>query len=132
MAKFAFVFVAATTIAAAGAVIAQEKPLGPHYQSAAGPEVAFIPSFATGDPAISVPTPHITPDLLASTGAGSFYKPAPLGDGRPLGPDYQSPAGPQVAFIPSVNTSPEITLATSDAAARETQLGAVPEDQPER
>lgn len=134
MAKFTVAFLATTVMVAAGTMAAQEAPVGYRYQSAAGPIIAFIPSFAIGTPDIPAPRIHIPAELLAYSGdtEGALYKPAPLSTtDQPLGPRYQSPAGPEIAFIPSVESSPDMSLWLSTAAIPpQTQVGTVPSEAP--
>ena len=134
MAKFTVAIFAATAMVAAATMAAQDAPVGYRYQSPAGPTIAFIPSFATGTPDIPAPRIEIPADLLAYSGEteGALYQPAPLSaSDQPLGLRYQSPAGPEVAFIPSVESSPDMPLWLSTAAIPpQTQVGTVPSQTP--
>lgn len=125
---------AAVAAVAATTALADELARGYVFQSRAGSDVAWIPSYATDYPDIAAAAPEIPAELLAMTvePARMQYTPATLDDmPEPLGYRFLSPAGPEVAWVPSVESDPAMPLWLSSAAlAQEAQVGAVPQGTP--
>lgn len=125
---FLIVALAATALAAPS--LAAES-LGYNYRSAAGPMVAWIPSFALDYPQPAAEAVEISPDQLAITEdvVGRTYVPEKLRAGW----EFESPTGPQIAFVPADNIAPQPMWLSNAAEHNAEQLGFVPdeaEDQP--
>lgn len=124
---FLIVALAATAVAAPS--LAAES-LGYNYRSAAGPMVAWIPSFALDYPQPVAEAVRIEPDLLTITEdvAGRTYMPEKLRAGW----EFQSPAGPLVAWVPADDIAPQPMWLSNAAEHNAEQLGFVPDEAEEQ
>lgn len=113
----------AATVAAAPSLA---ESLGYNYRSEAGPMVAWIPSFALDYPEPAAEAVRIEPDLLTITEdvAGRTYVPEKLRAGW----EFESPAGPQIAFVPADDIAPQPMWLSNAAEHNAEQLGFLPEE----
>lgn len=118
--------VTALAAAAVAAPSLAAESLGYNYRSEAGPMVAWIPSFALDYPEPAAEAVRIEPDLLTITEdvAGRTYMPEELRAGW----EFESPTGPQIAFVPADNIAPQPMWLSSAAERNTEQLGFVPEE----